>query len=163
MADKKASAKAPLKASAKAPATKTSAKISVKQQPAKRQSPVAVGGVTLRCRDCLAQVDYNPSSDAEFLECPLCGHRAGKPSEDQLSQAAMYKAIEGRKAKVAVVLAFISAALFTAWIVLGKTPEVLVEQNALYHYGPLGGGIVFAIIAMVAGINHEGSRWEAFF
>ncbi len=142
--------------------TKASAKISVKQQ-SRRNRPVAVGGVLVRCRDCLQELYYNPSNDSEGLECIFCGHRSVRPSEDFLSQASIYKSLESRNAKMAVIPAILAAVLFMLFIYFTGSKEVVLEEDALRLYGPLGGSIIFFVLALILGVKYENNRWEAFF
>ncbi len=141
---------------------KASAKISVKQQ-SRRSQPVAVGGVLIRCRDCLQELYYNPSSDAEALECIFCGHRSTRPSEDFLSQAATYKNMESRNAKLAVIPAMLGAIFFVLFIFMSGSKAVVLEEDALMLYGPLGGAFICFFLALILGVRYEGNRWEAFF
>ncbi|RME76835.1 MAG: hypothetical protein D6776_00570 [Planctomycetota bacterium] len=119
--------------------------------------------VDLICRECLE--DWNADADAaraaDAITCPVCEHRAQRPSDDILHQIRLYKGMERRSLKAAIASVLVAIASYLAWLVLTHTGNN-ANEPALF-YGPLAVTALAFLAAIFFAARYERSRWETYF
>jgi hypothetical protein len=152
---------------------------SVKKKSGRAKSSRSVGGsAEVTCRDCNYDFTMDVASAGQFdtLTCPVCEHRAQKPSQDILHQISLYKGIERGNLKFALVSVVIAFLAMVYWSVTSVDMSVVkaaaegvasasarTELDPAKFYGPIAVAFIGFVAALIFGAKYERSRWVTYF
>ncbi|MHC4392220.1 MAG: hypothetical protein ACYS22_13020, partial [Planctomycetota bacterium] len=113
-------------------------------------------------------MDVATAGRLDTLTCPVCEHRAQKPSQDILHQISLYKGIESKNLALAVLFVVVAFLAMVYWSVgtvdlASAVSAAGTEDDPAKFYAPIGVAVIGLIAALVFGAKYERSRWVTYF